>query len=474
MNFKFVAGLEIHVQLSTKTKMFCGCPTEGPDIPNTRVCPVCLGYPGTLPVVNREAVVMAIALGKALHGHINNISRFHRKNYFYPDLPKGYQITQGDVPIIENAYLELSTGKKIPIKRIHLEEDAAKSVHVSSTGRLSGAEETLLDFNRSGIPLIEIVTDPVFESPEEAALFVEELQATLRYLGISNAQMELGQLRCDVNVSVELDGKEGTRVEIKNLNSIRAIRQALSYEYNRHVGAYKRGEIIPQETLAFDEKTNQTRPMRTKQTSEDYRYFPEPDLPPLVLTSDLFEEADKYSGSFLEAYKNALHWIGKESEARTLALNKDQYLMYATFAKEGFDTKLLTRIITIDLPNILSEVGKGWNEINQSYISAILNLQQKGEITAAVAKDLLWQAARDIDPIKYAQEHQLLGKKDLDLEQVISEVLEQNPDAVEKYKKGNVNVVSFLLGQVMRKTKGTADPGKTRKLLEERLTKLSE
>lgn len=474
MNFKFVAGLEIHVQLNTKTKMFCSCPTEGPDIPNTRVCPVCLGYPGTLPVLNREAVVMAIALGKALHGHINNISRFHRKNYFYPDLPKGYQITQGDVPIIENAYLELSTGKKIPIKRIHLEEDAAKSVHVSSTGRLSGAEETLLDFNRSGIPLIEIVTDPVFESPEEAALFVEELQATLRYLGISNAQMELGQLRCDVNVSVELDGKEGTRVEIKNLNSIRAIRQALSYEYNRHVDAYKRGEIIPQETLAFDEKTNQTRPMRTKQTSEDYRYFPEPDLPPLVLTSDLFEEADKYSGSFLEAYKNALQWIGKESEARTLALNKDQYLMYATFAKEGFDTKLLTRIITIDLPNILSEVGKGWNEINQSYISAILNLQQRGEITAAVAKDLLWQAARDIDPIKYAQEHQLLGKKDLDLEQVISEVLEQNPDAVEKYKKGNVNVVSFLLGQVMKKTKGTADPGKTRKLLEERLTKLSE
>nr|HRC95826.1 Asp-tRNA(Asn)/Glu-tRNA(Gln) amidotransferase GatCAB subunit B [Coprothermobacter proteolyticus] len=181
MNFKFVAGLEIHVQLNTKTKMFCSCPTEGPDIPNTRVCPVCLGYPGTLPVLNREAVVMAIALGKALHGHINNISRFHRKNYFYPDLPKGYQITQGDVPIIENAYLELSTGKKIPIKRIHLEEDAAKSVHVSSTGRLSGAEETLLDFNRSGIPLIEIVTDPVFESPEEAALFVEELQATLRY-----------------------------------------------------------------------------------------------------------------------------------------------------------------------------------------------------------------------------------------------------------------------------------------------------
>ena len=474
MNFKFVAGLEIHVQLSTKTKMFCGCPTEGPDIPNTRVCPVCLGYPGTLPVVNREAVIMAIALGKALNGRINQISRFHRKNYFYPDLPKGYQITQGDVPIIEDACLQLSTGKKIPIKRIHLEEDAAKSVHVSSTGRLSGAEETLLDFNRSGIPLIEIVTDPVFESPEEAALFVEELQATLRYLGISNAQMELGQLRCDVNVSVEVDGKEGTRVEIKNLNSTRAIRQALSYEYNRHVDAYKKGETVPQETLAFDERTNRTRPMRTKQTSEDYRYFPEPDLPPLVLTSDLLEEADRYSGSFLEAYKNALQWIGKESEARTLALNKDQYLMYATFAKEGFDTKLLTRIITIDLPNILSEVGKGWNEINQSYISAILNLQQRGEITAAVAKDLLWQAARDIDPIKYAQEHQLLGKKDLDLEQVISEVLEQNPDAVEKYKKGNVNVVSFLLGQVMKKTKGTADPGETRKLLEERLTKLSE
>lgn len=474
MNFKFVAGLEIHVQLSTKTKMFCGCPTEGPDIPNTRVCPVCLGYPGTLPVVNREAVIMAIALGRALNGRINQISHFHRKNYFYPDLPKGYQITQGDVPIIEDACLQLSTGKNIPIKRIHLEEDAAKSVHVSSTGRLSGAEETLLDFNRSGIPLIEIVTDPVFESPEEAALFVEELQATLRYLGISNAQMELGQLRCDVNVSVEVDGKEGTRVEIKNLNSTRAIRQALSYEYNRHVDAYKKGETVPQETLAFDEKTNRTRPMRTKQTSEDYRYFPEPDLPPLVLTSDLIEEANKYKGSFLEAYKNALQWIGKENEARTLALNKEQYAVYAAFAEKGFDTKLLNRVILIDLPNILSEVGKDWKEMNQNYLQEILTMQQQGKITAAVAKDLLWQAARDIDPVEYAEEHQLLSQKGMNLDQIVGEVLQQNPDAVEKYKKGNTNVISFLLGQVMKKTKGTADPVEARKLLEGQLNQFSE
>lgn len=474
MNFKFVAGLEIHVQLSTKTKMFCGCPTEGPDIPNTRVCPVCLGYPGTLPVVNREAVIMAIALGKALNGRINQVSHFHRKNYFYPDLPKGYQITQGDVPIIEDACLQLSTGKNIPIKRIHLEEDAAKSVHVSSTGRLSGAEETLLDFNRSGIPLIEIVTDPVFESPEEAALFVEELQATLRYLGISNAQMELGQLRCDVNVSVQVDGKEGTRVEIKNLNSTRAIRQALSYEYNRHVDAYKKGETVPQETLAFDERTNRTRPMRTKQTSEDYRYFPEPDLPPLVLTSDLLEEANKYKGSFLEAYKNALQWIGKENEARTLALNKEQYAVYAAFAEKGFDTKLLNRVILIDLPNILSEVGKDWKEMNQNHLQEILTMQQQGKITAAVAKDLLWQAARDIDPVEYAEEHQLLTQKGMDLDQIVGEVLQQNPDAVEKYKKGNTNVISFLLGQVMKKTKGTADPVEARKLLEGQLNQFSE
>jgi len=474
MNFKFVAGLEIHVQLSTKTKMFCGCPTEGPDIPNTRVCPVCLGYPGTLPVVNREAVIMAIALGKALNGRINQVSHFHRKNYFYPDLPKGYQITQGEVPIIEDACLQLSTGKNIPIKRIHLEEDAAKSVHVSSTGRLSGAEETLLDFNRSGIPLIEIVTDPVFESPEEAALFVEELQATLRYLGISNAQMELGQLRCDVNVSVQVDGKEGTRVEIKNLNSTRAIRQALSYEYNRHVDAYKKGETVPQETLAFDERTNRTRPMRTKQTSEDYRYFPEPDLPPLVLTSDLLEEANKYKGSFLEAYKNALQWIGKENEARTLALNKEQYAVYAAFAEKGFDTKLLNRVILIDLPNILSEVGKDWKEMNQNHLQEILTMQQQGKITAAVAKDLLWQAARDIDPVEYAEEHQLLTQKGMDLDQIVGEVLQQNPDAVEKYKKGNTNVISFLLGQVMKKTKGTADPVEARKLLEGQLNQFSE
>jgi aspartyl-tRNA(Asn)/glutamyl-tRNA(Gln) amidotransferase subunit B len=469
MNFKFVAGLEIHVQLNTKTKMFCNCPTEGPDIPNTRVCPVCLGYPGTLPVINREAVAMAIALGRALNGHINTFSRFHRKNYFYPDLPKGYQITQGDVPIIENAVLQLSTGKSIPIKRMHLEEDAAKSVHVSSTGRLSGAEETLLDFNRCGIPLIEIVTDPVFESPEETTLFVEELQATLRYLGISNAQMELGQLRCDVNVSVEVDGKEGTRVEIKNLNSTRSIRQALAYEYNRHVEAYKNGETIYQETRTFDEKEGKTRTMRTKQTSEDYRYFPEPDLPPLVLTEDLFEEANKYNGSFLQAYKNALEWTGKETDARNLALNKEQYILYASMAEQGFDRKLITRMILVDLPNILSEVGKNWNEIELPFLTSILDLQQSRKVTPAVAKDLLWQAARGVDPVVYAQEHQLLGGQGFDLEQVVNEVLQQNPDAVEKYKKGNTNIVSFLVGQVMKKTKGTADPNETRKVIEQKL-----
>ncbi|WP_018963888.1 Asp-tRNA(Asn)/Glu-tRNA(Gln) amidotransferase subunit GatB [Coprothermobacter platensis] len=469
MNFKFVAGLEIHVQLNTKTKMFCSCPTEGLDVPNTRVCPVCLGYPGTLPVINREAVIMAIALGKALNGHINMISRFHRKNYFYPDLPKGYQITQGDVPIIENAVLPLSTGKNIPIKRMHLEEDAAKSVHVSSSGRLAGAQETLLDFNRSGVPLIEIVTDPVFESPEEATLFVEELQATLRYLGISNAQMELGQLRCDVNVSVEVDGKEGTRVEIKNLNSTRSIRQALTYEYNRHVEAYKRGENIITETLAFDEKTGKTRTMRTKQSSADYRYFPEPDLPPLILTEELFEEANRYNGSFLDAYHNALSWTNKEADARTLALNKDQYMLYSSLAEKGFDKKLLNRMILIDLPNILSEVAKTWGDVDKTFLNSILQLQQDGKITPAVAKDLLWQAARGNDPMKYAEEHELLKHENIDIKQIISDVLQQNPDAVEKYKKGNANVIGFLLGQVMKKTKGTVDPNQTRALLEQML-----
>jgi aspartyl-tRNA(Asn)/glutamyl-tRNA(Gln) amidotransferase subunit B len=352
---------------------------------------------------------------------------------------------------------------------MHLEEDAAKSVHVSSSGRLAGAQETLLDFNRSVVPLIEIVTDPVFESPEEATLFVEELQATLRYLGISNAQMELGQLRCDVNVSVEVDGKEGTRVEIKNLNSTRSIRQALTYEYNRHIETYKRGENIITETLAFDEKTGKTRTMRTKQSSADYRYFPEPDLPPLVLTEELFEEANRYHGSFLDAYHNALSWTNKEADARTLALNKDQYMLYTSLAEKGFDKKLLNRMILIDLPNILSEVAKTWGDVDKTFLNSILQLQQDGKITPAVAKDLLWQAARGNDPMKYAEEHELLNHENIDIKQIISDVLQQNPDAVEKYKKGNANVIGFLLGQVMKKTKGTVDPNQTRALLEQML-----
>ncbi|NPV88132.1 Asp-tRNA(Asn)/Glu-tRNA(Gln) amidotransferase subunit GatB [Coprothermobacteraceae bacterium] len=470
MAYKFVAGLEIHVQLKTKSKMFCSCPTEGPDTPNSRVCPICLGHPGTLPVINKEAVLMTLALGKAMNARINRVSKFHRKNYFYPDLPKGYQITQYDVPLIEDGVFVMITGKKVPIRRIHLEEDAAKSVHIGSSGRLTGSQQILLDFNRSGIPLAEIVTEPVFESPEEVAMFVEELQATLRYLGISDAMMENGQLRCDVNVSVEVDGKEGTRVEIKNMNSTKAIRQALSFEYERHVRAYEAGVQLQVETRTFDEQSGETKAMRRKETSEDYRYFPEPDLLELHVTDELMEEANKYNGSFHEAYKDALTWLGREKEARALALNKEQFSVFKALVTKGGDIKYVSRAVLIELPNMLSEEGKSWDQLNESHLSSIIDLLTQGKITMAVARELLWQTVRGNDPLEYARSHGLLNAGATDLEAVVADVLAKNPDVVEKYKKGNTNVLSFLVGQVMKQTKGTAKPDAVREVLIKRLS----
>ncbi|MCD6426812.1 MAG: Asp-tRNA(Asn)/Glu-tRNA(Gln) amidotransferase subunit GatB, partial [Caldisericaceae bacterium] len=293
MEYKPTIGLEIHVQLATKTKIFCGCSTEFGAEPNTNVCPVCLGMPGVLPVLNKKVVEYATKLGLALNMKINKTSTFYRKNYFYPDLPKGYQITQYSIPIASEGYLRVRTKrgeKKIRIIRGHIEEDSGKSIH---TGDITESEFSYIDFNRAGVPLMEIVTYPDIETPEEAYEFLVLLRKTVRYLGVSSGDMEKGALRCDVNISVSKGDSLGTKVEIKNLNSFRSVRRALEYEVKRQIKTLENGGTIVQETRHLDEKTGETKPMRAKEELNDYRYFPEPDLPPLILTDEYIEEIKK-------------------------------------------------------------------------------------------------------------------------------------------------------------------------------------
>ena len=295
-DWELVVGLEVHVELSTRTKMFCACPTDFGGAPNTRVCPVCLGQPGSLPVANRGAVESAIRLGLALGSEIAPTSQFHRKNYFYPDMPKNYQISQYDVPLCSGGVLEIPLGeegsKQVGITRVHMEEDTGKSVHVGGSGRIHGADHSLVDYNRAGIPLLEIVSEPDLRSAEEARAYLAELRAIVLALGISDARLEEGSMRCDANVSVRPRGGEpGTRCEIKNLNSLRSLGRAIEHEAERQVALITAGEAVQQQTRHWDEDAGRTQLLRTKEATEDYRYFPDPDLLPLAIDEAFVEEA---------------------------------------------------------------------------------------------------------------------------------------------------------------------------------------
>jgi len=329
--FKPTIGLEIHVQLSTKSKMFCSCSTEFGDAPNSHICPVCLGLPGSLPVINGRAVELAVTLAHALNLHINLTSTFYRKNYFYPDLTKGYQITQYSLPLGYDGFLEIPLEgkiKKVGIERAHIEEDSGKSIHI---GDITESEFSLVDFNRAGVPLVEVVTRPDLESGDEAYEFLVLLRSIVRYLGVSSGDMEKGALRCDVNVSVSEDEVKGTKVEIKNLNSFRSVKRAIDYEVERQIKAIQSGEVIVQETRHFDEKEGTTKPMRAKEELNDYRYFPEPDLPPLVLSNDFVTRLKETIPEL--PHKKAIRYMetfGLQDEAaRTIAYNNK----YADYLK---------------------------------------------------------------------------------------------------------------------------------------------
>ncbi len=472
-----VIGLEMHVQLGTKTKIFCSCPVEFGAPPNTNVCPVCLGLPGALPVLSRLAVEMAISAALALHCTINPFSRFARKNYFYPDLPKGYQISQYDQPLAEHGYVDVLTGagkKRVGVTRVHMEDDAGKSIH---DGFKDSDRFTYVDLNRSGAPLIEIVSDPDMRSPDEAYAYVTELKQMLQYIGVSDCDMEKGQLRCDANVSVRLRGAEqfGTKAEVKNLNSFRFLKMALEHEIERQVELIESGGKVMQETRLYNAETGQTVGMRSKEHAHDYRYFPEPDLVPLRVSEHWLHEVQnrlpELPADRRERFVNAYGL--REYDAQVLTLTRDTGDYFEEAIKVSADARATANWVVGDLMALLKAAGK---EIADSPVRAqelgeMVGLINKGELSGKLAKEILPKMFESGEPAAAIMERE--GLKQISdagaLETIVDEVLAGNPKQVEQYKSGKTAVMGFLVGQVMKASRGQANPAAVNETLKKKL-----
>ena len=474
--FETVIGLEIHVELKTKSKIFCSCSTKFGDKPNENTCPVCMGLPGTLPVLNEEAVMLAVRAGRALHCDINMVNKFDRKNYFYPDLPKAYQISQFDLPICRNGYIDIETDtqkenretKRIRITRIHLEEDAGKLVH------LEDEPLTLVDYNRSGVPLIEIVTEPDIRSPEEAVAFLKALKSILEYTEVSDCRMEQGSLRCDVNISVRRAGQKkfGTKVEIKNMNSFKEIQKALEKEEKRQQELYSFGEEdkIIQETRKWDSSKGKTVSMRSKEDAHDYRYFPDSDLLPVILDDNIIQKIDgelpelpeQKKARFLEQYGLS------EYETDILVGNKALAHYFEEVVGLGIRPKEAANWILVELLRVLKDEEGEDIPVKSQYLARLIKIIEEGKISRSAGKEVFDElATTDKTPETIIQEKgltQISGTEEL--EKIVREAIAKNPAAVEDYKKGNTKVIAFLMGQVMKATIGKANPNVAREILE--------
>ncbi|QIR77125.1 Asp-tRNA(Asn)/Glu-tRNA(Gln) amidotransferase subunit GatB [Sulfurospirillum diekertiae] len=474
MKFEVVIGLEVHAQLNTKTKIFCSCPTSFGDEPNTNVCEVCLGLPGSLPVLNKEAVKKAIALGTAINATINQKSIFNRKNYFYPDLPKGYQISQFEIPIVEagEIYIDFEDGttKRIGVTRAHLEEDAGKNIHHGSVSHV--------DLNRAGTPLLEIVSEPDMRSSEEAILYLKKLHAILRYLDISDANMQEGSFRCDANVSIRPKGdtKLYTRAEIKNLNSFKFIQKAIDYEVERQSNAWEDGvyerEVV-QETRLYDIDKDETRSMRSKEDSAEYRYFPDPDLLPVLIPDDMLAECiqipelpDQKRDRFLKEYGI------KEYDANVITSSVEMAQFYETMIQEGAGAKNSVTWLTVELLARLSHgVTLTTSPVDAVKLASIVKRIEDGTISGKAAKEVL-------DYLMQNSTHVDDAIKKLGLKQVsddgailaiIDAIISVNADKVAEYRSGKDKLFGFFVGQTMKESKGTANPTKVNELLKSRL-----
>ena len=475
--YEIVVGLETHIQLNTETKIFCSCKADswGAE-PNTNICPVCSGLPGVLPVLNAEAVQKAALLAAAMHAEINPVSYFDRKNYFYPDLPKGYQITQFDEPIGKGGYLDIhmpdGSTRRVHIHKLHLEEDAGKTK--IEAGR------RLVDFNRCGVPLVEMVTEPELHSGEEAAQYLTELRQLLRWIGVSEADMERGHLRCDANVSIREAGSTvlNTKTEIKNMNSIDSIRQAITLEAQRQIAAVEAGELVESYTLDWDADTGTLRKMRSKETEADYRYFREPDLLSVKLSE---EEINRIKSSLPELpYARKMRFIAEyqlsayDADILTSERSLSDYFE-ETVGLSSTSPKTVSNWMMNDLLRLMNDLGKSASELHlrPAELAEIINLVESGKISPATGKALLKkveESGRKPAEIVAAEGLGLIGDEDA-LRSQIAAVLSESPSEVANFKAGKESLLGWFVGQVMRRTGGKADPKRTRELLLEMLRK---
>ena len=468
-DYEPVIGLEIHVQLKTRTKMFCGCELSFGEEPNTRTCPVCLGHPGTLPVTNAEAVHFGLMIGMALGCEPAARSIFHRKNYFYPDLPKGYQISQYDIPLARDGRLG-----DIRIHRVHLEEDAAKLVHAGESGRIHSAEASVVDFNRGGTPLVEIVTEPDVRSAAQASEWLRLLRVTLRQLGVSDVNMEEGSLRCDANVSIRPAGEDtlGTKTELKNMNSFRFLERGVEAEIERQEEILRGGGSVTQETLHFDPRTGALSPLRSKEEAHDYRYFPEPDLVPVAPTEEMLQRARDALPELPAQRAERFEELGLPSEAARLLAFRSELgdFFEAAVAADGSDPKAIANWVTGELVARVGDEDPAQTKLEPAGLAKLVRMVDGGEVATSAAKDVLGTlVAEGGDPAAIV-ESEGLGKAGGDeLAEIVEKVMAENADAVQKVRDGNDKAIGALMGPVMRETKGTADGAEVQRLIRERL-----
>jgi aspartyl-tRNA(Asn)/glutamyl-tRNA(Gln) amidotransferase subunit B len=475
--YEVVIGLEVHVQLATRTKIFCGCPTSFGAAPNSNVCPTCLGLPGALPVLSREAVELGMKGAMALNCQVRPVSRFARKNYFYPDSPKGYQISQFDEPLAEHGWVDIvvdGVEKRVGVTRVHMEDDAGKSMH---DGFRDSEQFTYVDLNRSGTPLIEIVSEPDMRSSDEAFAYATELKQSIQFMDVSTCDMEKGHLRCDANVSVRLRGAEklGTKVEVKNLNSFRFMKLAIDYEVARQVAVIEGGGVIHQETRLYNSDSGVTAGMRSKEQAHDYRYFPEPDLVPLRISEAWLAEI-RATMPELPAVKRRRfieeHGL-REYDAGVLTSTRAIAEFYEVVTEVSKDAKIAANWVMGDLAGLLKAAGR---EIEASPVSArhlgeLVGLIVKGELTGKLAKDVLGKMFESGEAPGVIVERE--GLKTISdsgaIEKIVDEVIAANAKQVEQYKGGKTTVIGFLVGQVMKLSRGQANPGSVNELMKAKL-----